>query len=232
MIRLSKRLKEVASFVTSGKSIADIGTDHGYVPIYLVMAGKVPRAIAMDINEGPLKRAEENILKYGLQKHIETRLSDGLLEYNKGEADSIIMSGMGGRLIISMLSACYDKWSENTELILSPHSEVELVRRYLCENGMTIADESMVTDDGKYYVVMRAKSGVADYKTKAHYMYGKVMLEKRDAVLYEYLKKEADKNRYIAAVLRQFGSDSSNKRIGELMMKQAVLEDALSYYEN
>ena len=230
MVQLSKRLETVASLVTPGKRVADVGTDHGYVPIYLVQTGKTPYAVAMDINKGPLKHAEENILRYGLQKHIETRLSDGLAEYNKGEAESIIMAGMGGNLTVRILSDSKDKWKDGTELVLSPHSEQELVRRYLCDNGMTIVKECMLVDEEKYYVVMRAVSGSSDYTTDAHYRYGKLLLETRDSVLYEYLQKEVIKKEQIEASLRQSASSSAELRMLKLASEKAVLKDALSYY--
>lgn len=230
MIQLSKRLKTVASFVTPGKRIADVGTDHGYVPIYLVQSGRTPYALAMDINKGPLSHAKENILRYNLQNRIETRLSNGLREYNKGEADSIIIAGMGGNLMVQILSEAYDKWKDDTELVLSPHSEAELVRRYLSDNNMVVEEESMLIDEDKYYVVMRAVSGKSDYESEAHFRYGKLLLERKDAILHEYLKKELTKKELIEESLRQSSSVAANERMKELITEKNVLADALSYY--
>lgn len=231
MIQLSKRLKTVASFVTKGKRVVDIGTDHGYIPIYLVQSGKVPYALAMDINKGPLKHADINIAKYNLQNNIETRLSAGLREYNAGEAESIVIAGMGGNLIVEILSADADKWKTVDELILSPHSEIELVRRYLANNGMIIVKECMIVDEGKYYVVMCAKKGVSDYTATEHYRYGKLMLEQKDEVLYEYLKKEFNKKMQIEEALKKAQSLTAQERIQELISEKEVLLNALSYYK-
>ena len=230
MIQLSKRLKTVASFVTPGKRIADVGTDHGYVPIYLVQSERTPYALAMDINKGPLSHAKDNILRYNLQNRIETRLSNGLREYNRGEADSIIIAGMGGNLMVQILSEAFDKWKDDAELVLSPHSEAELVRRYLSENNMVIEEECMLIDEDKYYVVMRAVSGKSDYENEAHFRYGKLLLERKDAVLYEYLKKELAKKEQIEAALKQSSSVAANGRMEELIAEKIVLADALSYY--
>lgn len=231
MIQLSKRLAEVASFVTCGNRIADVGTDHGYVPVYLVQAGKVPYAIAMDINKGPLKHAEENIMRYGLGGQIETRLSDGLCAYNKNEADTIIIAGMGGALIIRILSAQYDKWKDCGELILSPHSEQEAVRRYLCDNGMSVIRESMLIDDGKYYTVIKAARGEQQYESTAQYRYGQLLLERRDKVLFEYLKREEEKLGRIRASLNKAGGEVLMLRSRELSEQEAVLKEAFAYYD-
>ena len=100
---LSIRMQAVADLVSDGMRIADIGTDHGFVPIALVSAGRCPYAVAADVRRGPLSHAAENIRKYGLSEVIETRLSDGLEKIKPGEADSIIIAGMGGMLMIRIL---------------------------------------------------------------------------------------------------------------------------------
>src|SRR5699024_7353656 len=102
-MELSKRLNAVASLVTDGYRLADIGTDHAYIPIFLVSTGKIPAAVAMDVNRGPLLRAEENIRTYGLEKRIATRISDGFAALEKNEADSAVIAGMGGLLTIRIL---------------------------------------------------------------------------------------------------------------------------------
>ena len=102
-MELSKRLYAVAGLVTEGASVADIGTDHGYVPIYLVEEGIARKALALDVNRGPLERARMHIVGHGLGDKIETRLSDGLREIRPGEVDTIIVSGMGGPLTLSLI---------------------------------------------------------------------------------------------------------------------------------
>ena len=103
-MELSKRLYAVAGLVTKGASVADIGTDHGYIPIYLIEQGISPKAIALDINKGPLERARMHIVGHGLKDRIETRLSDGLEAVMPGEVDTMIAAGMGGGLIIKILT--------------------------------------------------------------------------------------------------------------------------------
>ena len=102
-MELSKRLQAVAGFVSEGNRLVDVGTDHGYIPIYLVKTGKIPSAIAMDVKKGPLSRAEEHIGQAGLDAYIECRLSDGLRGLKPGEGESLLLAGMGGNLMIRIL---------------------------------------------------------------------------------------------------------------------------------
>ena len=100
MVKISNRLMTAAALVTQGYTLADVGTDHGYIPIYLLQQKKIPAAIAMDINEGPLERAKEHIALYGLQAYIQTRLSDGVAALKPGEVEAVLIAGMGGGLVM------------------------------------------------------------------------------------------------------------------------------------
>ncbi|MDE7059206.1 MAG: class I SAM-dependent methyltransferase, partial [Lachnospiraceae bacterium] len=103
-MQLSKRMQRLASLVTEENRLADIGTDHGYIPIYLIQQKKIQSALAMDINSGPLSRAKEHIEASGLTTYIETRLSDGLCKLEADEADTVLIAGMGGMLMVSILN--------------------------------------------------------------------------------------------------------------------------------
>ncbi|MBQ9766331.1 MAG: SAM-dependent methyltransferase [Lachnospiraceae bacterium] len=230
MIQLSKRLKTVASFVTVGKCVADIGTDHGYVPIYLVQNGIAPRVLAMDVNKGPILHANDNIEKYGLSNVITTRLSNGLREYNIGEAEAIVIAGMGGGLIVDILTESIEKWQNKAELILSPHSDTELVRRFLCDNHMTIVKETMLIDEGKYYTVMKAVYGESCYDTVEEYRYGKLLLEEKNPVLYDFLKKELSKKENIASLVKDANNEAAFRRVKEIEDDIAVVHKALQYF--
>lgn len=142
--------------VSSGFRLADVGTDHAYIPIYLVQNGTVPQAIAMDINRGPLLRAEENIRRYGLEAHIETRLSDGLEKLQAAEADTILIAGMGGLLVVRILENGRDVLKGCRELVLQPQSEIRSVRAWLEETGWKIDREDLIFEEGKYYPMLHA----------------------------------------------------------------------------
>lgn len=153
---LSRRLQAVADMVTKGNRVCDVGCDHGYVSIYLVKQGISPRVLAMDVRGGPLGAAREHVAGQALEDRIETRLSDGLHNYNIGEAQSLVCAGMGGRLMRRILEEDKVKTDSFRELILQPQSEIEQFRRFLRENEYLIQDEDIVEEDGKFYQVIRA----------------------------------------------------------------------------
>ena len=124
-VALSKRLRTVAGMVTKGNRVCDVGCDHGFVSIYLVQQGISPKVLAMDLREGPLRAAKEHVAAYGLEEQIETRLSDGLHNYEAGEADTLICAGMGGGLMTRILQAEREKTASFRELVLQPQSEIE-----------------------------------------------------------------------------------------------------------
>lgn len=154
--KLSLRLQAVADFVTNGNRVADIGTDHGFLAIYLIQSGRCPHAVAMDVRKGPLQRAREHIAAAGLTDRIDTRLSDGAAALAPGEAESAVIAGMGGLTVIQILEAAKaaQGWLGLREWILEPQSDLAKVRRYLWENGFSINRENLVLEDGKYYPVL------------------------------------------------------------------------------
>ncbi len=155
-VLLSERLRAVASMVTPGSRVCDVGCDHGFVSIWLVEQNVSPRVLAMDVRVGPLGAAGRHVAQRGLEPLIETRLSDGLHNYEIGEADSLICAGMGGRLMMRILGEEKAKTDSFTELILQPQSEIMQFRTWLREQGLRITDEKMVEEDGKFYPMMRA----------------------------------------------------------------------------
>lgn len=165
MVELSRRLMTIASFVEPGSRIADIGTDHGFLPIYLVQRGVISHAVAMDIRKGPLDRAREHVEETGLAGEIETRLSDGLENLEPGEADTVIIAGMGGPLILEILDRGMKVVPTIKRFILSPQSDWSGFRKGLRKLGFVQCREEMVYEDGKYYLVTevqyRPKGGSA-----------------------------------------------------------------------
>lgn len=238
-VRLSLRLKAVADYVRPGSRIADIGTDHGYIPLYLAQTGRAASALAMDVRTGPLERAREHIKRYeewaggaGAEETkasaaahcaIETRLSDGLKELRPGEADTVIIAGMGGELEIRILEEGRHVWDSVTHWILSPQSDLDKVRLYLEEQGFFIEDETMVKEEGKFYTVMSVIRGQMKYGRPVWYCYGKPLLEKRDRVLKEFLEKEKDR---VAGILDTLmGQPQDAMTPGQERAKKALLEE-------
>ena len=236
MMKLSNRLLSVASFVTSGNRLADVGTDHGYIPIYLMQEGRIPSAIAMDINAGPLERAKEHIEQYGLNDYIETRLSDGVAALSKEEVDSILIAGMGGGLVLHILEAGEEVCQSAKELILQPQSELERVRAWLNIHGYAILEENMVFEDEKYYPMMRVSyQGTCneEYAMNTLYCrYGKALLESKNPVLKQYLEKEKQQYTDIYQGMKQSPiTDRVQNRMSEVGEILRVNREALEFFE-
>lgn len=215
----------MASSVKSGGIVADIGCDHGFTSIYLMEKKLAKGVIAMDINKEPLKRAKEHILEYNMEKYIDTRLSDGAKELKKGEADTILISGMGGALIVKILSESIGIIKDVSELVLSPQSEIYLVRHFLHDNGFKIESEDMVKEQGKFYVIIRAVPGRQYFADSTGYIYGEFLINNKNKVLKEYLIKEQKR---ISDVLKDFPKEAGKK----LGTRMAVLKEEYNTIQN
>lgn len=235
-IHLSKRLKALANMVTDGNRLADIGTDHGYIPIYLCQTGKIPFALAMDIGKGPLQQAQTHIAEHGLSEQIKTRLSDGMSALQFGEADTILIAGMGGGLVMKILSEGAEKLTGKEELILQPQSEIALVREFLRVRNFQILNEDMILEDGKYYPMMKVSQQKAAEQTKilpqeVADAFGPVLLQKRHPVLKEWLEREL---RTTNSVIEQLSAQPDHERIRNRMQqvncKKTLILEALKNY--
>ena len=235
MVRISDRLRTVAHMCDKGAVVADIGTDHGYLPIYLVQEGIAPSAIAMDLRKGPLEKAKKHICDNCLEDRIQTRLSDGLEKLSKNEADIITICGMGGRLIADIVTKGKDVITQNTILVVSPQSEVGEFRHFLVSHGFEIEDEQMLKEDGKYYFIIKCRksegSACSEF-SETQYQYGWKLLDSKDKTLYEYLIKEKETNEGISNSIKKDESNPTVKlRLQQLLQKNNIIMDALSYYD-
>ncbi len=148
-MQISKRLEAVASFVEQGSVIADVGCDHGYIPIYLYQKGMIPKAIAMDVNKGPLERAGIHIREYGLGEYINDPPFRWRPCIKTNEADSVVIAGMGGALMEKIIEEGEETLKSVSYLILQPQSELAHFRRFSSQKGYCIEQEKMVLEDGK-----------------------------------------------------------------------------------
>ena len=224
---LSKRMEAIADMVTDGLPVADVGCDHGFIDIYLLLSGKCPKAVLMDINKGPLMRADDNIRRFSLTEKTRLILSDGLKNYTKGDADSLIISGMGGSLIKDILGYDLSLSRSFKELILSPQSEIGDVRIFLNENGFRIAEEDMLIDEGKYYVIIKAvpDDNSSEVMSTEEALYGPILIHENSPVLREYLTKKKDK---FTKILCKLDPETSKVRIAELEKENEIIDRTLA----
>lgn len=177
-IKLNERLLTAVQFVREGSRLADVGTDHGYLPISLILEGRIPFAIAADINRGPLDKADENIHKYALDGKIKTVLCDGLRSIDKDEVDDVAIFGMGGELIVKIIDEA--PWLKDTSkrLILQPMTHPEKLRKYLADNGYRIIGEALSFDRGKIYQTICAEyDGIIRKFDDITLLYGEYILK-------------------------------------------------------
>ena len=255
MIQISKRLQAVAAMVQAQGPLADVGCDHGYIPIYLRQDGQIKEAIAMDINKGPLSKAKEHIAAYQMEAYIQTRLSDGVQALQQGEVTTVVIAGMGGGLVQKILQEGKQQLFGVEELILQPQSEIRQVRAALPDLGYQIVAEDIVLEDGKYYPMMRvipmemplAKERAAMQEQMRHtwgkmldakkneilpqvcLRYGPELLGQKHPVLQQFLDKE--KKQYDAIlqkIEKQIPSDKILQRRRELQEELLECEVARS----
>lgn len=229
-MQLSIRLGAVARLAEDAVRLADIGTDHGYVPIYLARQGRLVSALAMDVNKGPLFRAQENIRKYGLESIIRTRLSDGAKKLLPGEADTVVIAGMGGALTIRILEESRETLKSVCTFVLQPQSEIHLVRRYLHENGFCICREDMVKDEGKYYPMMLARHGQEQVWSEQEYRFGKYLIEGKNACLKEFLEKEKTSCIKIIDGLKEKEGASARAALEKWRQELSIIEKTMEEF--
>lgn len=224
-MEISQRLRIVGDFVTQ-KRVADIGTDHAYVPIYLHKKENIEKVIACDINEKPLQKAQQNIKLHHAENKIITRLGNGLQPLQPYEVDSIVISGMGGMLMIELMEQSQYVIKTVKELILCPHLDVTAVRKYLHNIGYSIVDERMIQEYGNFYTILRAIQGQQKYDNEIEYIFGKVLLEKRDTVLKEYIISEKIRIKKIEQHLYDKQTEQSKKRLQQIEEYKRIIEEA------
>ena len=231
-MELSKRLQAVADLVSEGLVVADVGTDHGYIPIYLIETEKSSKAFAMDVNKGPLLRAKEHIAEHGLEACIETKLSDGVRALQKGECECVVVAGMGGALTIKIMEEGKDIFRSLKEFVLQPQSELQKVRAYLYQNAYSVVEENMVLDDGKFYPMFRVINGQSQEYDAIELCYGKLLLEQKNTVLKTFLEKEKAVKELILSNLEQSFGEHIETRKKEIQEELEGIEYALQrYYE-
>ena len=223
----------IVGLVPACDCAADIGTDHGYVPISLAKRGDVKKIIGMDIRKMPLEKARENIKSEGLEDKIELRLSDGAAALKEGEADVIVISGMGGSLIAKIMREREDVFKKASLLVLSPQSEIAQFRRTILLNGYDIKEESVLEEDGKYYFLMTVSFDdvLHDDYSDEELAYGRTGLIKKDPVLREYIKRDIRLSEDVLKKLEGKTGLSADEKRSEQKKKICIAERAIERYK-
>ncbi len=227
MQKLSKRLYTAASLVPEGAALADVGTDHAFLPIFLCETGRIKKAVAMDVADGPLSRAKEHIREAGLQSKIEARLSDGLAALAPSEADTATMLGMGGSLIMRILTEHDPRKLQIQTLILGPQSEVDVLRRFLLQESYRIETERLVEEDGKFYflLLVRTDGGGESAYGAAEFLYGRSLLLQKDPVLLTFLERRKQTLEEIQRNLAASDSDAAKERLAKVVAERKIIEE-------
>ncbi|MCH4178808.1 MAG: class I SAM-dependent methyltransferase [Megasphaera sp.] len=210
-MKLTNRLAAAAALVPLGASIADIGTDHGYLPVYLCSEQQCPHAIAADIVPGPLQAAISHVRGAGLEQVIDCRLGDGLTCVSAGEVDGAVICGMGGSLMMNILQASPDVWKSLHFLVLQPQIDSAALRRFLYESGWHIEAETLVLEEGRLYELLRAVPGQAAPLPDWQYELGPVNWQHRDRLLQRRIDLLIGKKRHIVQGLSKSRHDASGQ---------------------
>lgn len=204
----SLRLNKIFNLVNKNSIVADIGTDHGIIPIMLSKSSFAKKIIATDISKNSLNKLEEKLKLNKNITNIETRVSAGLDSFFEYEVDTIIISGMGGILIKDILNSNINIAKSAENLILSPNNSLEIVRKFLIENNFKIIDEVDVYEKSKYYQILKVSYGKDIIYKDYEYLYGKILIEKKSKNLKTFLENELVKYEFISNKIKTSSLDN------------------------
>lgn len=227
LFTLGERLQLCASMVRPGVTLADIGTDHAYLPIWLAKKGLITRAVAADIRQGPLEKAQSNILRYHVQDTVSARLSDGLHAFSSCDADDIVIAGMGGEMIIKIIREA--PWLKDTQkhLILQPMTSVEPLRLFLAEQNFKVLREEAVEEDGHVYTVMLVQYSTEKVCVDELYPYiGKLKADTQAAKIYIRRRITNLKKRHKGLLLT--GKQTEASELGNIIDRLKAMQERKS----
>ena len=223
-VKLAKRLAALSGHVPPGSVVADIGTDHALLPIYLLESGICRRVIATDVKPGPLQSAKQAVAACSWTDSVDLRLGDGLRPLTAGEAEVIVLAGMGGKTIIDILAAAPSILTGTQRLILQPMTGAEGLRMWLATNGWRLTKEELILEGSRIYQVIVAEHGRETETEPLLLSLGPRLLEEREQLLPMYLEQVIQRYRLILNGLCEGKS-------GEAREKAALLEDKLKRIE-
>lgn len=225
-MQLSNRLSALTKYVPQGSKVIDVGTDHAYVPIYLMKNNIATSCMATDINKGPLVKAQQNMDKYRISD-IRLKQTSGLQGITEEDGNVIMISGMGGYLIVDILKAAMQIAKAADRLILQPQQDIDQVRKFLHANGFKIVTEDFAKDDDKYYTVLVVEKGEEAYDKEYEYIYGKCLIEKKMPLFKEWLMKKQEKLEEIQSHLKERQGEQPAARMIELEKEISQIKEVI-----
>lgn len=230
-MNLSKRLQSIANFVKQDSTVCDIGTDHGYIPVYLVKENISKKVIGSDISRGSLDKIIDLIKRENVEDYIEARLGDGLDILNDNEADTLIIAGMGGLLISEILEKGKDI-SGIEHFILQPMVGAKELRKYLEKNNFKIISEDLVCEDRKYYEVISALRGKQEIGKKIYYEISEKLINNRHPLLKSFVEYKKNKVKNIINEIKSIDTDRTKDRYNEMQRLLDQYQEVLNEIES
>lgn len=229
-MELSKRLNFIIKNIDKTSVLADIGTDHGYIPLYATQNGICDKAIAIDINKDPLDKARLNAILEGAGDELEFRLGDGLNPLEKDEVEAVIIAGMGGNLIRDILEESIDKVTSLNYLILVPAQNPEVLREYLYNNDYEIISENLCEEDGIYYELfkVRKKEGESMGLDSIYYEISPKLLMQKHPLMKDYLNSKVDNYKRILSFITESTVSARDRRIA-VEEKINIISNMINY---
>ncbi|MBS4191324.1 tRNA (adenine-N(1))-methyltransferase [Bacillus sp. FJAT-49705] len=232
--KLSQRLETVANYIPKGSRLADIGSDHAYLPCHVVKKGLVSFAIAGEVVEGPFQSAKRQVEIEGLNDQITVRKGNGLEVISSGEVDCITIAGMGGALITSILEEGKEKLSSTKRLVLQPNISAVTIRNWLLNNGWVLIAEEILEEDEKIYEIIVAEQGIATSKPREdlqkELLFGPFLLkEKSDIFKKKWLTELNNWQRILDQLSRAADTEETINKKNELIKKIEMAEEVLSH---
>ncbi len=214
--QLSKRLQKVADYLPEGAYFADIGSDHAYLPCYVCLKDPAAKAVAGEVNQGPLDSAREEVAAHQLQNRIDTRLGNGLAVIDKGEVNQVTIAGMGGPLIRDILEQGKDKLASVNRIIVQPNIDARSLRRWFLENEYQLFAEEILEENGHIYEVLVAEPGnpyapYTDEQMEKELWLGPYLLEEKSAVFQNKWREELEKKQYVLGQIKQAATPDQEK---------------------
>lgn len=226
-----RRLEEIINLVEDNSIVADIGTDHGIVPYELIKSNKAKKVIASDISEKSLDKLRKKLDYLDEPEKIILNVSDGLDNLNEYQVDTIIISGMGGNLIVDILNKNIDVAKSANCLILGANNSLSVLRKFLHDNSFEIIEEVDLFENDKYYQIIKVKVGKQLFSNEYEYEFGKFLIDNKSENLKQYIKQQIENKKTILLNISEKDSDNVKNAIDNINVEIKELEKVLNKIE-